>query len=267
MTMFKTTLLFVNCLSFLVEFESRSTISNQKFMLPDLFWNTTNPMFLISNTDHIIDVNKATNPHQHDQINIVCPHYAVGTPEESMERHVIYNVAKEEYDMCRITNTKPRIIAYCTEPSKTRIFTISFRSFSPMPGTLEYHPGHSYYFISTSHPDNLHSRDGGYCSQYNMKVVFKVAGKRNVLTSEARDRAVKAFVKTDQKLSDILQKKNYKSYYVENHGDDVRIETDSDKRNLQESRECSVSQISDTMSISYILAPFPSLIFLLLLQL
>ena len=41
-----------------------------------------NLRFLISNTDHIIDVNKATNPHQHDQINIVCPHYAVGTPEE-----------------------------------------------------------------------------------------------------------------------------------------------------------------------------------------
>ena len=41
-----------------------------------------NLRFLISNTDHIIDVNEATNPHQHDQINIVCPHYAAGTPEE-----------------------------------------------------------------------------------------------------------------------------------------------------------------------------------------
>ena len=100
-----------------------------------------------------------------------------------------------------------------------------------------------------------------------MKVVFKVADKRNVLTSAARDRAVKTDLTTDQMLSDTLRKKKYKSYYIENHGDDVPKETDSDKRNLQESRESSVSQISDTMNISYILAPFPSLIFLLLLQL
>ena len=38
--------------------------------------------FLISNTDHIIDVNKATSGLQHDQINIVCPKYEAGTPNE-----------------------------------------------------------------------------------------------------------------------------------------------------------------------------------------
>ena len=38
--------------------------------------------FLISNTDHIIDVNKATTAHQHDQINIVCPQYKPETPKE-----------------------------------------------------------------------------------------------------------------------------------------------------------------------------------------
>ena len=39
---------------------------------------------MISNTDHIIDVNKATSGvgHQHDQIDIVCPKYESGTPNE-----------------------------------------------------------------------------------------------------------------------------------------------------------------------------------------
>ena len=81
-----------------------------------------------------------------------------------------------------------------------------------------------------------------------MKVVFKVADKRNVLTSEARDRAVQTVVTAEQKLSDIPK------------------ETDSDKRHLQKSQERSFSHISDTMSISYMLAPFPCLIFLILLQ-
>ena len=122
--------------------------------------------FMISNTDHIIDVNKATSGvgHQHDQIDIVCPKYESGTPNEvrkqllfdtiasllrvlfpnciyiqffglvcvyvaksdlkcifqTMERHVIYNVNKEEYDSCLITSSNPRIIAYCTEPTEKR---------------------------------------------------------------------------------------------------------------------------------------------------
>ena len=44
--------------------------------------NTNVFRFLISNTDHIIDVNQGTVGHQHDQINIVCPKYEEGTPKE-----------------------------------------------------------------------------------------------------------------------------------------------------------------------------------------
>ena len=35
---------------------------------------------------------------------------------QTMERHMIYNVNKEEYDSCLITKRNPRIIAYCTNP-------------------------------------------------------------------------------------------------------------------------------------------------------
>ena len=38
--------------------------------------------FLISNTDHIIDVNQATAIHEYDTINIVCPKYDKNTEDE-----------------------------------------------------------------------------------------------------------------------------------------------------------------------------------------
>ncbi|XP_049806342.1 ephrin-B1 [Schistocerca nitens] len=137
-------------------------------------WNTTNPIFRIDNTDHIIDVNKGNIPFEYDQVNIICPVYMPGTHEEDAEKYIIYNVSKEEYDTCRITNPNPRIIAICDKPYKLMYFTITFRSFTPQPGGLEFQPGQDYYFISTSSKDDLHRRIGGRCSSHNMKVVFKV---------------------------------------------------------------------------------------------
>lgn len=137
-------------------------------------WNTTNPIFRIDNTDHIIDVNKGNIPFEYDQVNIICPVYTPGTHEEDAEKYIIYNVSKEEYDTCRITNPNPRIIAICDKPYKLMYFTITFRSFTPQPGGLEFQPGQDYYFISTSSKDDLHRRIGGRCSTNNMKVVFKV---------------------------------------------------------------------------------------------
>ena len=52
--------------------------------------------------------------------------------------------------------------------------TITFRSFTPTPGGLEFQPGKDYYFISTSTPDDLHNRFGGRCTTHSMKVIFKV---------------------------------------------------------------------------------------------
>ena len=44
-----------------------------------------------------------------------------------------------------------------------------------MPNTVEFQAGQDYYFISTSRPGDVMSREGGYCSSHNMKVIFKVA--------------------------------------------------------------------------------------------
>ncbi|XP_023212161.1 ephrin-B1-like [Centruroides sculpturatus] len=136
----------------------------------------SNRRFRIDNTDHIIDVNKGNIPFEYDQVNIICPVYSPGTKEEDVERYIIYNVSKEEYDSCRITNPNPRIIAVCDKPHQVMYFTITFRSFTPQPGGLEFRPGQDYYFVSTStgELEGLHQRLGGRCATHNMKVTFKV---------------------------------------------------------------------------------------------
>ena len=138
-----------------------------------IHWNKANPMFRLDNTDHIIDVNAGNLPGEYDQVNIICP---VSKADVRMpERHVIYSVSREEFDSCRITNPKPRIVAVCSKPYQLLYFTITFRSFSPTPGGLEFHPGQDYYFISTSSSEDLHRRVGGGCSKHNMRMIFKVS--------------------------------------------------------------------------------------------
>ncbi|XP_055641498.1 uncharacterized protein LOC129778557 [Toxorhynchites rutilus septentrionalis] len=139
-----------------------------------MHWNTTNSIFRIDNTDHIIDVNKGNSAFEYDQVHIICPVYEPGTFDNETEKYIIYNVSKVEYETCRITNHDPRIIAICDKPNKLMFFTITFRPFTPQPGGLEFLPGNDYYFISTSSKDDLHRRIGGRCSTNNMKVVFKV---------------------------------------------------------------------------------------------
>lgn len=135
-------------------------------------WNKDNPMFRIDNTDHIIDINKNNGPFEYDQVNLICPMAKPGTLHP--ERHIIYSVSREEYDSCRITNPKPKIVAICDRPFQPKFFTITFRSFTPTPGGHEFLPGHDYYFISTASKNDLHRRVGGGCSSHNMKMIFKV---------------------------------------------------------------------------------------------
>jgi len=141
-----------------------------------LHWNSSNPIFRIDNTDHIMDVNQGNLPWEYDQLNLICPAYHGGTRQtNSAEKYIIYNVSKEEYDSCRISQHDPRVVAVCDKPDRELQFTITFRSFSPTPRGLEFRPGQDYYFISTSSRRDLHRRVGGSCSSNNMKVMFKVA--------------------------------------------------------------------------------------------
>ncbi len=145
-----------------------------------IHWNTSNPIFRIDNTDHIIDVNRGNQPWEYDQVNIICPLYR---PEEGeahrAEKYIIYSVTREEYESCRIMSTNPRVIAQCTRPHELMYFTITFRSFTPTPGGMEFKPGRNYYFISTSSHSDVDRRVGGRCSTHNMKVQFKVADNQH----------------------------------------------------------------------------------------
>jgi len=148
-----------------------------------VFWNSSNPIFRLDNTDHIIDVNEGNLPWEYDQLNLVCP-------QDSGEQHVIYSVSREEYDGCRVTSPRPKIVAICNKPEQFQYVTITFRNFSPTPGGMEFKPGKSYYLISTSTTRDLHRRVGGYCSTHNMKMVFKVAdnsAKSNSVNENAVD--------------------------------------------------------------------------------
>ena len=141
-----------------------------------IHWNTSNPIFRIDNTDHIIDVNRGNKPWEYDQVNIICPVYRPGEAMDGdKEKSIIYSVTKDEFETCRITQPHPRVIAICNKPHELMYFTITFRSFTPTPGGMEFTPGKDYYFISTSSRYDLHQRMGGRCSSHHMKVAFKVA--------------------------------------------------------------------------------------------
>ena len=141
----------------------------------NIHWNASNPIFRIDKTDNVIDVNAGNHPSEYDQVNIVCPVYKANLDEARQEKYIIYLVSKEEFKSCRITQQNPRVIAVCNRPYDFMYFTITFRSFTPTPGGLEFHPGQDYYFISTSSTNDLHRRVGGGCSSNNMKLIFKVA--------------------------------------------------------------------------------------------
>ena len=132
-----------------------------------VYWNSSNPIFRTDNADHVVDVNLGNLPWEYDQLNLICPN--------SEEQHVIYSVSREEYMDCRVTSPRPKIVAICNRPERFLYFTITFRSFSPTPGGLEFKPGQTYYLISTSTYRDLHRRAGGYCSTHNMRMIFNVA--------------------------------------------------------------------------------------------
>ena len=136
-----------------------------------IHWNASNPLFHRRLLDDVINVNSGNHPWEYDQVNIVCP---TGSEEE---QYIIYSVTEREYRSCRIMQPNPKIVAVCNQPHQKMYFTITFRSFTPTPGGLEFRPGQDYYFISTSSRRDLHRRVGGSCSSDNMKIVFRVAPK------------------------------------------------------------------------------------------
>jgi hypothetical protein len=77
--------------------------------------------------------------------------------------------------------------------------SLCFRSFSPTPRGLEFHPGHDYFFVSTSTPSDLYLRSGGACRSHNMKVTFKVADNRAAATATGQQQHLPAAVNSPRR--------------------------------------------------------------------
>ena len=147
----------------------------------NVYWNTTTSSF--SDKPLIVTVNEGNLPWEYDQVNLICPVMRNG---HSGEQHVIYSVEREEFDNCRVTSPRPRIVAVCNRPETFMYFTITFRSFTPTPGGLEFKPGKEYYFISTANSRDIHRRVGGWCQSHNMKMIVKVA-ENDILQNTIND--------------------------------------------------------------------------------
>ena len=138
----------------------------------NVYWNTTTASLI--NGPLTVMVNQGNLPWEYDQVNLICPVVKKGDGHVG-EQHVIYSVEKDEFENCKVTNPRPRIVAVCNRPDTFMYFTITFRSFTPTPGGLEFRPGQEYYFISTANTRDIHRRVGGWCKSHNMKMIVKVA--------------------------------------------------------------------------------------------
>ena len=150
----------------------------------NIFWNTTTAAKLGGRYE-TVTVNEGNQAWEYDQVNIICPVYKEG---EEQEQHIIYSVEKEEFEQCRVTSPRPKIVAICNRPRTFMYFTVTFRSFTPTPGGLEFRPGQDYYFVSTSSRLDIHRRVGGYCASHNMRMVFRVAEREEEETTVASRR-------------------------------------------------------------------------------
>eukprot|EP00096_Caligus_rogercresseyi_P015004 TRINITY_DN7459_c0_g1_i1.p1 TRINITY_DN7459_c0_g1~~TRINITY_DN7459_c0_g1_i1.p1 ORF type:complete len:244 (+),score=20.37 TRINITY_DN7459_c0_g1_i1:234-965(+) len=144
----------------------------------NLYWNASNPLFAVGG-ELRLDVNGGNHPWEYDQVNLICPQYPRSKTAGHQETYIIYSVSRQEYETCRVTSASPKIVALCNRPSEFLYFTITFRSFTPTPGGLEFEPGKDYYFVSTSSKDDIQRRVSGYCTSHNMRVIFHVAGNSN----------------------------------------------------------------------------------------
>ncbi|KJH50095.1 Ephrin [Dictyocaulus viviparus] len=76
-------------------------------------------------------------------------------------------------------SSSARELGRCISPMKRDKVKVSFRLISPNPSALDYSPGRTYYFISTSTGTvfGLSNRYGGLCASHNLKMIIHVTEK------------------------------------------------------------------------------------------
>ncbi|KAJ1362581.1 hypothetical protein KIN20_022183 [Parelaphostrongylus tenuis] len=110
-----------------------------------------------------------------DVMDIVCPSYDVGADFMETEQSIIYRVSEKDYETCTLSSDA-RELGRCISPMKKDKVKVSFRLLSPNPSALDYLPGQSYYFITTSTGTSagLYNTKGGLCSSHQLKMIIHV---------------------------------------------------------------------------------------------
>lgn len=136
--------------------------------LEALFWTETNAKFEI-NPYHEITVRIG------DKMDLICPRYDDGMDHNEHFYHRIYEVSEEAFRNCDTSQGK-RLID-CNRPQQEKKYTVLFQDTNPSPYGLEFTPGQTYYYISTSSGadlDGIEQNLGGGCENNNMKLAIHV---------------------------------------------------------------------------------------------
>ncbi|CAF0794935.1 unnamed protein product [Brachionus calyciflorus] len=189
----KVTLMFFIFLFVLFNDNNINCLSNRP--IDPIIWSTQNKMFDTTTsqltdksvnyfkTNHLIEVRIG------EFLNIICPKYSSTNTLDTQkaEYHTLYKVSKEEFDECKINNIETRSsILKCDRPYENVKYTLYISKFSPVPDAIEFTPGSSYYFISTSNgtQDGLGNSEGGTCLTNNMKIIVKVLDTKSTVSTK-----------------------------------------------------------------------------------
>ncbi|PAV89863.1 hypothetical protein WR25_03017 [Diploscapter pachys] len=148
--------------------------------LPDVQWISTNSIFDISNTDHVLSVSIG------DRLSIECP--PPSNSGSSYEYSHLYMVSEAEYSHCYLAS--PHLIGTCDNSSQQVSISIVFREFTPTPGGIEFKPGKAYFVTTTSNgtKEGIDNRSGGLCASHQMKLKFDVQPKNRHGTNRNHNR-------------------------------------------------------------------------------
>uniref|UniRef100_A0A5S6QTQ3 Ephrin RBD domain-containing protein n=1 Tax=Trichuris muris TaxID=70415 RepID=A0A5S6QTQ3_TRIMR len=139
--------------------------------LPSIFWNSSSSLF------HRGDRGAILKAELMDSLEIHCPLYNDSVMLTSAEYSIIYMVSEYGYQNCVMDEERP--VGHCYSPYKETILRLVIREFTPIPNGLEFEPGQTYYFISTSDGsmNGVHNRLGGLCASANMRFQIHVSDK------------------------------------------------------------------------------------------
>ncbi|XP_003379300.1 ephrin-4 [Trichinella spiralis] len=114
-----------------------------------------------------------------DSLEIICPLYNDTVTLDQAEYSIIYMVSEYGFENCLLDNERP--VGQCYSPYTETAIKLIFREFTPIPNGLEFEPGQTYYFITTSDGSmpGIHKRQGGLCSSANMKFRVRIKPTSN----------------------------------------------------------------------------------------